>query len=214
MAVATKQSGNSKTGGMIQTWIVPDDRTVTESRRQGHDAKSQCAGCPLASNKGCYVGSYYVDGVQKSVWAGKKAETSDPKVIADYFRGHKVRFGAYGNPSKLPIGLVRMIANVSRGWTGYFHDWHKMTPGKARKYGYFFMASCEPGNRAQAKRLGLRAFTTRRPGDAVPEGSIDCPSSKGVTCIECGLCAGTSKQAKDISIEVHGYQTKAATNNI
>ena len=64
--IATEKSGNRKIGNMLQVWIVPKHQTVTESRRSGQDAKLQCQGCPLASNNGCYVASYYVDAIQKS----------------------------------------------------------------------------------------------------------------------------------------------------
>jgi hypothetical protein len=208
--IATEKSGNRKIGNMIQIWITPKNQTVTESRRSGQDAKLQCQGCPLASNHGCYVASYYVDSIQKSAWAGKKPKAKNKKEIAQFFKDRFVRFGAYGNPSKIPLSLVKLIAKESKGWTGYFHDWHKMKPTKAKAYGEFFMASCEPGNQAKAQSLGLRTFTTRSPQDAPHAGSIDCPSSKGVKCQDCRLCSGTTTRAKNVSIPVHGYQAKSA----
>ena len=209
--IATAKSGNRKIGNMVQIWVVPKNQTVTESRRSGQDSTLQCKGCPLASNQGCYVASYYVDSIQRSAWSGNKPRAQNRKQIAEFFKGRFVRFGAYGNPSMMPLSLVRLIAEVSAGWTGYFHDWHQMTPTKAKAYGEFFMASCEPSNQAKAQRLNLRTFTTRSPQDTPHEGSIDCPSSKGIKCQDCRLCSGTSTKAKNISIPIHGYQaTKAA----
>ena len=208
--IATEKSGNRKIGNMIQLWVVPKNQTVTESRRTGNDAKLQCQGCPLASNKGCYVASYYVDAIQRSAWAGKKPRAKSKSDIASLVRGRFVRFGAYGNPSKIPLSLVKLIAKESKGWTGYFHDWHKMSQSRAKAYGEFFMASCEPGNQSQAQALGLRTFTTRSPQEAPHEGSIDCPSSRGVKCQDCRLCSGTTTRAKNVSIPVHGYQAKSA----
>ena len=212
--IATSKSTNSKIGDMLQIWIVPRSETVTESRRNGNDSRLQCKGCPLASNRGCYVGSYYVDAIQKAAWAGKKPKAKSKADVVNLVRGRFVRFGAYGNPSKIPLSLVKLIANACEGWTGYFHDWHQMTPTKAKAYGEFFMASCEPGNQSTAQKLGLRTFTTRSPQTAPHAGSIDCPSAKGVKCRDCRLCSGTTTRAKNVSIPVHGYQKKGAEKAI
>lgn len=210
MVIATEKSGNRKIGNAIQIWVVPRNETVTESRRNGNDSKTQCKGCPLASNHGCYVGSYYVDAIQKAAWAGKKPVVKSKQDIVNLVKGRFVRFGAYGNPSLIPLSLVKLIADNASGWTGYFHDWNLMSFDKAKAYGKYFMASCEPGNVDQALSMGLRVFATRPQSDTVPTGLIDCPSSRGVTCSQCQLCSGTSKRARSVSIPVHGYQAKSA----
>lgn len=212
--IATEKSGNRKIGKAIQIWIVPRNETVTESRRNGSDAKTQCKGCPLASNHGCYVGSYYVDAIQKSAWAGKKPYAKNKQDIINLVRGKFVRFGAYGNPSLIPLSLVKLITKHASGWTGYFHDWHLLPFNKAHAYAQYFMASCEPSNVQHALDMGLRVFATRKASDPVPDGLIDCPSSRGVTCADCQLCSGTSKRARSVSIPVHGYQLKSATRAI
>lgn len=214
MVIATEKSGNRKIGNAIQIWIVPRNETVTESRRNGSDAKIQCKGCPLASNHGCYVGSYYVDAIQKAAWAGKKPIAKNRQQIIDLVKGRFVRFGAYGNPSLIPLSLVKLIADNASGWTGYFHDWQLMSFDKAKAYGRYFMASCEPGNVDQALSMGLRVFATRPQSDPVPDGLVDCPSSRGVQCADCKLCSGTSKRARSVSIPVHGYQVRSATKAI
>jgi len=110
--IATEKSGNRKIGKAIQIWIVPKSETVTDSRRNGNDAKTQCKGCPLASNHGCYVGSYYVDAIQKSAWAGKKPRAKNRQQIVDLVKGKFVRFGAYGNPSMIPLSLVKRLKHT------------------------------------------------------------------------------------------------------
>ena len=212
--IATEKSGNRKIGKAIQIWIVPKSETVTDSRRNGNDAKTQCKGCPLASNHGCYVGSYYVDAIQKSAWAGKKPRAKNRQQIVDLVKGKFVRFGAYGNPSMIPLSLVKLIADNASGWTGYFHDCHQMSQAKAKTYAHYFMVSREPSNMHEALSKGFRAFVTRSPSGPIPDGLTDCPSSRGVTCSQCQLCSGTSKRARSISIPVHGYQTKSATKAI
>jgi len=212
--IATEKGNNRKIGKAIQIWIVPRSETVTESRRNGNDAKNQCKGCPLASNHGCYVGSYYVDAIQRSAWAGKKPYAKNKADIVRLVKGKFVRFGAYGNPSMIPLSLVKLIADNASGWTGYFHDWHLMPFKRAQAYARYFMVSCEPDNYAQAKSLGFRAFVTRDPSRPAPAGLVDCPSSRGITCSDCQLCCGTSKPARSVSIPVHGYQLKSATKAI
>lgn len=212
--IATEKSGNRKIGKAIQIWIVPRNETVTDSRRNGNDAKTQCMGCPLASNNGCYVGSYYVDAIQRAAWAGKKPYAKNKADIVRLVKNKFVRFGAYGNPSMIPLSLVKLICKHASGWTGYFHDWHLMPFDKAKEYAKYFMVSCEPDNYVEAYKLGFRAFVTRDPSMPVPAGLVDCPSSRGVTCSECQLCCGTSKLARSISIPVHGYQIKSATKAI
>lgn len=105
------------------------------------------------------------------------------------FKGRYVRFGAYGNPSHLPLPLIAYIASLARRWTGYFHDWQFMKPARARAYGKYFMASCEPHNWQQAQLLGLRTFTVTETPEQVQGSGIEClADSKGIQCASCGLC--------------------------
>jgi len=200
----------SRDGRASQVWIIDRSTRCGDSRQSGRDAKTVCKGCPLASNKGCYVNARTVTGVQKAYWAGNRpsAKSSDYSAL---FSGRYVRLGAYGNPSLLPLHKLEKVVKTAKSWTGYFHDWHLMRPERARKYGRFLMASCEPSNADKAKKLGLRTFTTRKAGDQLPPDELWCPSDRGVTCDQCRLCAGTSKAgAKNIAIAVHGYQEKSA----
>ena len=211
--LATEKSTNRKIGAAVQLWIVPRNKTVTDSRRDKSDATTQCRGCKLASNSGCYVGSYYVDATQRAHWKRNEAPATDAQIIK-LVSGKFVRFGAYGNPSLIPLRIIRLIVKHASGYAGYFHDWDLMTPAKATKYGEYLMASCEPDNRADAQKLGLRTFTTRNATDPIPGNDIDCPSSRGVQCSDCQLCSGKSKKARSISIPIHGYQAKSASRSI
>lgn len=216
VAIATSGSANRKTGPGIQIWILDARMHPSDSRKSGADASNQCKGCPLASYGGCYV----IDMPLASIWAKYQAgqyqrlELGSPE-WTEFFSGQFVRFGAYGNPSMLPIGMVRSIAKLARRATGYFHDWHLMAPSRARAYGQHLMASAHPTGPAsyrKAKRLGLRAFTTG--GAADDAFGIEClADSRGITCSDCGLCDGTSRRGgklPDIWIRPHGYQTGKA----
>lgn len=213
--VATSGSKNEKTGDMIQIWIMDATRHPSESRKSGHDALNQCAGCPLASNNGCYViDNPLIAIAKKYARDGYKPLSIGTPEFARFFRNRAVRFGAYGNPSLIPLPLVESIAKLSRRWTGYFHDWHLMTEERAQAYGRYFMASCETQSWQKAQAIGLRTFTTcAEPSDIVGSG-IECLADKaGMQCAECGLCDGTNRRdgkLPSVWIKVHGRQTKKA----
>ncbi len=129
-----------------------------------------------------------------------------------------VRFGAYGNPSCLPLAMIADIANRSIRSTGYFHDWHKMPVSLAKAYGKYLMASCNKTNKTFAENLGLRTFTVIPDTEKTLNGAIEClADSKGLTCRECGLCDGTKRSSTrgkalpSVFIRAHGYQTKKAS---
>lgn len=215
VAVATRNSDNPKTGNMVQIWILDARMHPAESRATGADSQNQCEGCPLASNNGCYVGINPLGAIWRKLQRGgyETLEMGSPEWDA-FFRGSDVRFGAYGNPSALPLEMVADIVRLARRHTGYFHDWALMAPVLAKSYGRFFMASAEPSTREFAENLGLRTFTVSA---SRPEGSIECLSdTKGLTCSECGLCDGTarsrsrSKPLPSVWIRPHGYQATKA----
>jgi hypothetical protein len=221
VAIATAESNNIKTGPMIQIWIMARTVHPVESRRTGHDATLQCQGCPYASNRGCYVSPLPL----MALWrAYKKGSYSHLQMGSPewntFFRGASVRFGAYGNPSMLPLPLVSDIVDRAYNHTGYMHDWNIMPVSLAKAYGRFFMASCEPRNVAFAQNLGLRTFTVVSEAPTEKLG-IECLADKsGLQCIDCGLCDGTARSATrsrslpSIWIRAHGYQTKKAVANL
>ena len=217
VAIATSDSRNPKTGKGKQVFIL--DRTMhpSDSRKSGNDAKVQCKGCPLASYSGCYVIDMPLIAIYKKYMAGgyQALKLNSPE-WNKFFSVPYVRLGAYGNPSCLPIGIVASISKLATRVTGYFHDWHLMTPDRARSYGRFLMASTHPATYRAAKAIGLRTFTTGKLASVGSYG-IEClADSKGITCAECGLCDGTKRNnasRPDVWIDPHGFQTKKALLN-
>jgi hypothetical protein len=211
----TTTSSNSKTGNMIQIWIVLADIDPVVGVQSGLDAATVCRGCPFASGNGCYVN---VGQAPLAIWRAYR--TGKYKHISDtdwgIFAGRKVRFGAYGNPSLIPLAIVKRIADLSAGWTGYYHDWHNMPRSMAIAYGHYFMASTETSSSlAMAQALRLRTFHV---SPVKPAGSLECLSeTHNIKCADCLLCAGLSKPAKSIWINPHGAgkskATKVATSN-
>lgn len=113
-----------------------------------------------------------------------------------------VRFGAYGEPTKLPLSVVKTLKAISKNTTGYTHQWHKP---ENEKYMNYFMASADNGFEVQiAQNLGWKTFFV----GGVDDNGINCPASKEAgnktTCVKCGLCGGASgKGKKSIYIAKH-----------
>lgn len=174
----------------------------------GLDA-SNCLDCPFSGNSGngkCYTHKY-------NQYAGfmsmlKSIKESDLTILnAQKWRDviHMsanvfVRFGTYGEPSLLPITMVRHMSMASKSWTGYTHQSHKAW---ASDYKDYFMASLE----SATDTSDWRAFRVLdEASDA--ESSVQCPASKEggyvTTCAKCGLCSGLmGKGNKDVQILNH-----------
>lgn len=213
VAIATRNSKNRKTGPSIQIWILDSEMHPHESRQSGHDAEKQCKGCPFASYNGCYVATHTLTAIWKAYQNGRY-QWLYKQDYDKFFQGKYVRFGAYGNPSMLPIDLIERIANLAHKHTGYFHDWHSMPSQRAQDYGRFLMASVDSDwDAIYAAQLGLRYFRTIPTESEAPEEGLECPATtKGLTCAQCGLCDGLhhGDHRPDIWIRVHGYQSKKA----
>lgn len=213
VAIATMETSNRKTGDMVQIWFLLRDINPVAGVAEAIDAETVCRGCPFASGRGCYVN---VGQAPLSIWRAFHRGAYPELRPADYgtvFGGRKIRFGAYGNPSLLPIAMVKAIAAVSAGWTGYFHDWRENP--MAAEYAKYFMASTETQSAlALAQSLGMRTFHV---SPQRPAGSIEClADAKGLQCAQCKLCSGLSKARQpSIWIAPHGSKrnTAAAVSN-
>lgn len=197
------KSDNRKTGDMLQLWIILADINPVEGVKSGLDATTVCQGCPFASGRGCYVNAGQAPlGIYKAYKRGGYP-LLDASDYAGAFAGRRVRFGAYGNPSLIPLAMVAAIAQSCDGWTGYFHDWKTMDSDTLTGYARFFMASTETeSSRAMAERLKIRYFHV---SPVQPASAIECVNvTRGTSCSDCRLCAGTSKRAKSIWINPHG----------
>ena len=194
-----KSSKNKKTGGMLQTWILPAHVRPTEAARTGTDA-AVCGTCPLRPSEGggCYVTLFHAP---LGVWKADQRRRYD-RFEPARVRGHRVRFGSYGDPAAVPTMVWAMLARYASGYTGYTHAWRDAAPTLAR----YCMASADtPALATEAQARGWRTF---RVGDTASAGEILCPASeaagKRTTCERCGLCAGTASAARSIYIPPHG----------
>ena len=202
VAIATMKTSNEKTGNMVQIWFLLEKENPVESVLNGLDASTICRGCPFSSGKGCYVNVGQAPlGIWKAFHRGLYSDLM-PRDYLEVFGGRKIRFGAYGNPTLLPVAIVKAIASVSNGWTGYFHDWQENP--QANLYAQYFMVSTETENsRIMAEKAGYRYFHV---SPSKPENALECLSeTKGIECAICKLCCGLTKSKQpSIWINPHG----------
>jgi hypothetical protein len=199
-----KGSINSKTGALIQTWILREDIKPTLAVKNGA-AKSVCGDCPHIGDT-CYVNIFqaplnvynsYHRGIYKTDWTSAT------------FAGRKIRIGSYGDPAAVPYYIWERVLAETVGHTGYTHQWRNYPELAA-----IVMASCDtPQDRLQAKFLGFRTFRVRLATEPKLDHEFLCPASKeaGVktNCAACLACGGTTAKAKaDPVIIAHGAASK------
>jgi hypothetical protein len=209
-----QKSANSKTGEMVQVWILPASLDPLEASRQGKD-ESICGTCVhrgtprleatsgWAKARSCYVALQHAPlKIYRGYVNGKYSKPTLDEAL-EILSGKTIRWGAYGDPVCIPIHIVQACCKVAKGWTGYTHQWHQ----GFNEFQQFLMASCEsPTQRAMANAKGWRTF---RVGLEKEAGEIGCPASveegKKTNCAQCKLCAGQTRVgAKDIFILPHG----------
>jgi hypothetical protein len=218
-----QRSLNSKTGGMVQTYIVRDDMRPYEAIVTGAD-EAICGQCPhrrqADGSRSCYVNpATGLNSVGKQLIGGAYPDLS-PDAAGELCRGRSVRLGTYGDPAAVPMHVWLALTAHAANWTGYTHQWRNR---HAVAYQGYVMASCDSeADRAAAQAKGWRTFRVRRMTPTGPEPmggrEIVCPASaeggKRVTCEACGLCAGASRPAKDIAIIDHSVRARAALKRL
>lgn len=207
-------SENSKTGKMLQVWILLATMDPIKASRTGADQANCGADCPhrgtpvekergWADKRTCYV---MLNNAPTKIWQkyiDQGYSRPSREEALQIMQGWLIRFGAYGDPVCLPVDLVRDMCRVSSGWTGYTHQWHR----GFQPYQPYFMASCDSSvQRAMANSKGWRTF---RVGQTTEPGEVNCPASEEsghrVICAQCKLCSGQHlKGAKNIQIRAHG----------
>jgi hypothetical protein len=199
-------SSNSKTGAMVQTYILRSDLSPVAAVRSGADA-SICGNCPARGNgdgtgRICYVQLQNAPtGIYKAYKRG-----SYPHMAGSEFNGAMVRLGAYGDPAAVPVAVWRRVIATATAYTGYTHQWRRKPSLKA-----LCMASVDDEREAlEARALGWRTFRASLPGQAERLASeAICPASaeagRKLTCETCLACSGTGGGRRgSIVIRAHG----------
>lgn len=226
-----RASRNTKTGAVVQTWILRSDVDPVAAVRLGRD-ESVCGDCALRGRvawsafgatgrvgRTCYVNVGRAPaGVFRAAKRGVYARVS-PSVAALALRGRVLRIGSYGDPAAVPAAVWETLARAATRHVGYTHQWRTAPALRA-----LAMASVDSESEAMAARaLGWRTFRVRAvradgateplqagPGRAVSE--VPCPASdeagKRTTCERCSLCAGASVRARNVAIIDHSASAR------
>ena len=173
---------------------------------------SNCMDCPYSGNQGkggCYTHKFnqYIGFL--SMLRGIKSDQLTPinqrkfTIIIDMCADSYVRFGTYGEPSLLDVGLVKLMALSAKSWTGYTHQWNKEW---ANEYAEYFMASTH--NKEETNKARLKNYRSFIASTTGTEEAVTCPASAEAgfksNCASCGLCSGMlGKGKKDIKILEH-----------
>jgi hypothetical protein len=136
----------------------------------------------------------------QGIWRAWKAGNYPPFRHWDLFTGRRVRFGAYGDPTHLPLSLALAIAGVASGHTGYTHQWRKPS---LQAWKTLLMASVDSvAELVIARSLGWSTF---RVGSEASVGESLCASERvGTPCAVCLLCAGARNGLESVHIPPHG----------
>ena len=223
VAIAIAQSGNVKTGNMVQTYIIRADMSPMEASKTGADY-SICGNCKfrgnptidparkIAEKRECYVNlSQGPTIVWKALQRGIYKIVSGHAAIAAIGKGRMVRLGTYGDPAAVPSYVWESLISEATGHTAYSHQ-SNMPSADTRPD--FMMISAD--NEKQARHEwsnGNRTFRVIKSTHEIVTGAeILCPASKEAgfktTCAKCGLCGGSSVKAKSIAIVDHGPQNR------
>lgn len=208
VGVAIYSGRNSKTGRVLQTYIIRADMNPLEASKTGADV-SICGTCPLrgtptedparkqAAGRRCYVNLGQGPlSVFRALERGRYADV-DPAAIG---AGRMVRVGTYGDPAAIPGEVWDAMLSQATTWTAYTHQ-KPWRPDLA-------MQSADTLSEAQAHwRAGRRTFRVLTGlADLDPANEALCPASKEagrrVQCAACKLCKGSAR-GKSIAIVEH-----------
>jgi hypothetical protein len=212
VAVAITKSRNTKTGNMVQTYILRDDMSPTAAIQSGADS-SVCGGCRhrgehdatgavIPGTRTCYV---VIGQGPTGVWKGLQADQYPTVDASGLFAGKFVRLGTYGDPAAVPFDVWAGLLQGTTGHNGYTHQWLDCDS----RFAQLCMASADTAlEREHANALGYRTFRVR-PDTEKLKGEFVCPASveagQRLQCAACKACGGTSSKARaDVTITLHG----------
>jgi hypothetical protein len=214
------KSENSKTGAMIQSWIMRPDVAPHRAVVSGQDI-SFCGNCPrrpihhigrdiLPSElHPCYVLAFKAPlQVWKCLKAGRYQKVVvDLNITSDFspligpslspllsdLSGRKLRIGSWGDPGLVDPDIWDVLVGFGdlKGWTGYTRRW---ADPRIQTLKELTMASVDTlADYAMAKELGWQTFRACKPGAKRQRSEKHCPASKELgKRTTCYACNGCS----------------------
>jgi hypothetical protein len=215
VVIATLNSNNKKTGNMVQTWILRSDMHPLDAIAQFFD-RSICGDCPHRART-CYVNVGQAPAAIYKAFLRGLYPDYDPALHDKYLQDRAIRFGAYGDPAAAPFSIwfgLRQLASVI---TGYSHQ-ARLSSFDPAMHALTMTSADSPKQAAAYHAKGIRTFRVKNAEDGFLPNEIEClADSKGLNCIDCGLCDGGDMSADrpSIAITVHGKgASKFNTANI
>lgn len=210
------ESMNSKTGAMVQAWVIRQDVAPMDAVRAGTD-DAICGDCALRGEGGrdrkCYVVPWLAPmNVYRFMTSGAGyVDASWPDLHA-LIEGRHVRICAYGDPAAVPFEIWRTLLVTAAGHTAYSHQWRRCD----QRLRTIAMASVDTEAEFwEAREAGWRTFRVRAGGDALIRSGfgspleVVCPASDEgdhrTTCARCSLCRGQAVPARSVAIFPHGH---------
>lgn len=200
-------SDNRKTGDMIQIWILVKSVDPVTAIRTGLD-RLICGNCRHRGHevdgkhgveRTCYVNEGQAP---LQIYKSWQAGNYSPLRSLEGFVGRKVRFGAYGDPTHLPLSLALAIAGVASGHTGYSHQWRKPS---LQGWKQLLMASVDTvAELVIARSMGWSTFRVTPDTDHEATETLCASDRSGTPCADCLACAGARGGIQAIHIPVHG----------
>lgn len=196
-------SENRKTGDMVQIWILVRQCDPVQAIKEGLD-RLICGNCRhrgdgRGGSRSCYVNPGHAPlGIYRAWKAGNYA----PLRSLEGFTGRKVRFGAYGDPTWMPLSLALAIAGVASGWTGYTHQWRKPSLQGWRQ---ILMASVDTAAELLiARSMGWSTFRVSPDLDHHAFETLCASERNGTPCSDCLGCPGARGGQRSVFIPAHG----------
>ncbi len=197
------RSDNRKTGDMIQVWILVKLVDPVQAIKEGLD-RLICGSCVhrgdgTGGGRSCYVN---VGQAPQGIWRAWKAGNYPLLRSLEVFTGRKVRFGAYGDPTHIPLSLALAIAGVASGHTGYTHQWRKPSLQAWRS---ILMASVDTtAELLIARSMGWSTFRVTPDLDHHSFETLCASERSGTACTDCLFCDGSRSGILSIHIPAHG----------
>jgi hypothetical protein len=210
-----KPSENSKTGPMLQTYIVRADVGAMPALMNGSDV-SVCGDCPHRSrvsggSGACYVNvgqgpRAVVDAYARGIYPQLSQGAACGVIAAAAALGIGLRVGSYGDPASVPAAgrFWRPLISAAAFHTGYTHAAH-LPRGQGLR-GVIMASADSAAERDRYREAGWASFRVASTDADRAPGEARCPASeeagKRVQCARCPI--GCDGAGLSVVIVAHG----------